>query len=182
MRRSWAIVGTLSLALAGCAQSEAEQTLLMPSAEQEAAFQTCIEEGGYSLDDLKPSGEPLTPDEQRALGLEVEEGAEVYAVDDIDWDLEFWKGQCMNQSGVGESVVGDPETNAKVTEQSLELTNCMRDRGWDEFPDPQPNPSPYDDGLIHARIDIPNDPEEREAFIADFSHCSDVVGVPTYSD
>lgn len=174
------VASVAALVVASCGMGEADEPPSAPLQEQYADFEACMEEGGYSADDFwSPAGQ-LTPEELAEAGFEEEEGVEVYG--EIDWDLMRWQGECTNRSGIGEAVIGDPEVIAARTEEALGLTRCMRGRGWDDFPDPQPHPAPFDDGLVHAWIDIPEDLEEREAFIADFSECSDEVGVGFYAD
>lgn len=180
--RVWIFVLSVGLLVAGCGggQSTASTGQVGAMSPEEEAFEACMEEAGYSIDDLD-RGEPLTPEELEELGLEIGEGEEIYR-GEPDWDLQLQMGTCINQSGIGESAVGDPEAIARRTESALALTRCMKDRGWSEFPDPVPHPAPYDDGLTHTRIDMPKDPEERDAFNADFLECAAEAEAEVSSD
>lgn len=174
----WLFFAFLGLACAGCGISEAERPDPSVSTFEQrwSEFEACIEEGGYSIADLgaharRPAADDITDsasEKHRAVRIE---DADSY------WDLKLREGECINRSGIGESAVGDPEHTAARTERVLAITECMRSRGWDEFPDPLPHPAPYDDGLVHERIDVPEEDEEREAFNTDFAECGDENGV-----
>lgn len=165
----WIFALTIGLLLAGCGGNQVD-----PKSPEVIAFEACMEEAGYTTEDFElfPPAEELDGPEPRTV---VDQG-------EPDWDLQLQIGACINQSGVGVSVVGDPAAIAQRTESALELTRCMKERGWSEFPDPAPHPAPFDDGLIHSRIDMPQDPEARGAFNADFEECAAEAGSAVGSD
>lgn len=165
--RPWSLALAIGLLLAGCAGGESTDATVRSLVPE--AFAACMIDAGYSLEDFADRFEPPTAGEL--------EGEPVRGGGEPDWDLELQFGTCINHSGIGESAVGDPEASARNTEIAMALTRCMKDRGWSEFPDPVPHPAPYDDGLIHTRIDMPADPEARDAFNADFGECGEEAGM-----
>lgn len=143
-------------------------------------FEACLEEGGYTVDDVM-GGDPLSAQEIKEMEIDPGEATEVRILD-WDDDLTFWHGRCLNESGVGHSVVGDPDAIAAYTEAVVTRTACMRDHGWDDFPEPVPDPASYSDGLIAGIIEIPQDPEVKDAWTADFVECSEGAGIPVFMD
>lgn len=77
--RVWIFVLSVGLLVAGCGggQSTASTGQVGAMSPEEEAFEACMEEAGYSIDDLD-RGEPLTPEELEELGLEIGEGEEIY--------------------------------------------------------------------------------------------------------
>lgn len=170
MKRTVLVV--VALLCIGC-NEQVPQHSVSDTSEAYAGFIACMAEAGYSESDIETPTAPLEPSDGGG-GHDHDDGETHEA--EVDWNLELWRGRCINESGIGQSVVDDPAAVARRTEQAIALTACMRTRGWEQFPDPQPHPT--DDGMVHSRIDIPEDGESREAFLNDFSSCSEDAGVP----
>lgn len=169
------LVCLLGVVMAACGVSDGT-----PQATPWEAFEACLEEGGYTIDDVI-DGDPLTAEEMEGLGMDPGE-AEEARVSEPDYDLDLWVGRCVNESGVGHSVAGDPDDIAAHTEAVLAVAACMHDHGWVDFPDPVPDPAPYSDGLVSGFIEIPQEPEVKEAWTAAFHECSEDAGIPVFLD
>lgn len=160
----------LALLFVGCGGGELSDSPAAPGTspaeEQEAAYWECLEEAGYSRDDF----DRMFPPNQTEWITEEDdtEALEFFEIDEA----------CIVESGIGE-VANNPEHIAARTEAAHLLVNCMRGRGWRDFPDPVPH---EDGGVVPPRVELPTSAEEQERFQEDFGHCAEGAGIPIDSD
>lgn len=147
------VSGALAVA---CSGEDQEPESAVYSGED--GYVQCLRDAGFT-------------DEEVALFTEREPGSEqiLAAKDHPNLDaLVKASAECVVSSGIGESGL-TPERIAEDTAAMVGLADCMHDRGWREFPDPEPDSF---GGLSIRRVDPPDDADQEAQFTEDFNDCS----------
>jgi hypothetical protein len=165
------ILGLLALTAAACSDDKGDDSGI-PSAENSAS-ESAAEGDGEELDGfeealaysecMRDNGITEFPDPERngdnGIGLSLPEGTDPH-----DEDFKAAEEACEDlMPGPDEGETIDPEIYAAL----LEYSECMRENGIENFPDPQPG------GGIMMNGDMGFDPESEEFQAADEA-CADL--------
>lgn len=141
--------------LAGCTTSDRNSPEASPSGDSRSAsaqLGQCLRAAGYDVDD---------PD--------ISKGIVIIPPDGVDAD-EYAKDFQTCADGVGGDLAGsgevDPATTAKRQKASLKVAQCMRDKGFDDFPDPV-------DGFFTEKMST----DQSDPTAAAFTACDAEFGV-----
>jgi hypothetical protein len=161
--RSVAASVPISLAmLVACSPAGTEQpTDLRTDAAAQAAFEQCMQNRGYSVEDMGPPTTGRVP------------------AGSVDREFETAKQLCALEAGTGSVDGDDPEEVAEQNARATEMTQCMRDRGWD-VADPELAQGPLGSQYLIPLLEGPPgaDAETAAAFSDDVAACGGQAGIP----
>lgn len=143
----------MAVLLAGCADQPTDQD------DRSGLGDTfdCMAEAGYDMNAIWPPPTGEVPE-------------------DSIWNDEAFNRalvECGRETGNPDRFA-DPDERAEMTERSVRMTECMRQRGWD-IPDPEPEPL-FGEFLMPPEIPTPEDAEARAALQRDVEYCTQESG------
>jgi hypothetical protein len=144
----------LALLMAACS----EATPLEPG-EIQPELAACLEEAGYSSDDLGPRPTGEVPQDSPWADPEVLAS----------------QARCIVETGIGEVEGDEPDEVDAQNQQAITMTNCLREAGW-EVDDPDRHP--VFGYLLPPTPTIPSDPGEADALMDDLTACAEEAGIP----